>query len=100
MKSLSGSLFKIRLGNINGSLGFWIFLKLFQLADLLWGNKDSHALLMGMQIGTTILEGNWAMTSLSTYAYTFDPAILNQELTLKTHPYLHYMNIHMHKVIH
>lgn len=30
---------------------------------------------MGMQIGTTIKEGNLAITSITTYAFTFDSAI-------------------------
>lgn len=43
----------------------------------LWGNRDSHILLAGMQIGAPIMEGYLAITSVITYAFIFDPVILH-----------------------
>lgn len=47
-----------------------------------WGNKNSHTLLVRMQIGTTIIEGYLAVTIITTYASTFDPGIYSEDTPL------------------
>lgn len=41
----------------------------------LWENRHIYTLLLGMQNGTTSLEGNLAMSNKSKYAFTLCPSI-------------------------
>lgn len=92
MKKWSTSLI-IREVQITTTLKYhFLFIRLAKLQDWkctllasLWGNKHSYSSLVGMQNGTTPMEGNLAISSKMKMYLQFDQAILLLRIKFKLH---------------